>query len=535
MVLYLSGLAFNTHLSSINDKPFLEYLDPDESARLLKLKKRSTASFKKLQSYSQINDLFSFIGEREEYRINKGFPPFWVHLRAGWEDQSIPLELLPEERAKFPTQSFREIDFFNILLGVDNRKRTSVALSDQYLDQISNIRIDFDFDVFRSEKSIKLALEIEDKLASIGLPVFFICTGNKGIQSCIPLPNPIPYQSAQLLWEKLKNYLQTDTAKLDVCSVNSYLRLPLGRHSLTMLLSLFFDAHTGLFHPIDQQLDIYKKSLLWSNPEHITDPLRDNSWEKFVADGYINIPQKTVQISSSIEHKIEDEEKLTDNQNWNAIWELGKRLELGEFNSWLTSGLGFHSAYELYGQDAPEHLKKLAAIIPGADTRLQDRCSRVDYLWKTFVPRSQYQKTNQSAASKQLMMDTDQSQETIDHAERIFEFLKQHKPSTNRSINNNLLVFIRAVLHGITLSDGVVLIISIDDLCSYINSTGSTISRRTITRIVEDFTIPEARKIRTRNAPKTPLAIWYRIKAKVNFTGSEDAAGFELLPKFIKL
>ena len=390
---------FNPNLDALNDKPFLEYLDPDQSALLLKLKKRSAASFKKLQSYTQIQELFSLIGEREQYRINTGFNQNWIHRKKGWNQGS-----------KFPTQSFREIDFLNILLGSDYRSRTSMALSDLYLDQISNIRIDFDFDAFSAEKSIKLALEIEDKLASIGLPVFFICTGNKGIQSCIPLPNPIPYQSAQLLWEKLKNYLQTDTAKLDVCSVNSYLRIPLGRHSLTMLLSLFFDAHTGLFHPIDQQLDIYKKSLLWSNPEHITDPLRDNSWEKFVADGYINIPQKTVQISSSIEHKIEDEEKLTDNQNWNAIWELGKRLELGEFNSWLTSGLGFHSAYELYGQDAPEHLKKLAAIIPGADTRLQDRCSRVDYLWKTFVPRSQYQKTNQSAASKQLMMDTDQSQ-----------------------------------------------------------------------------------------------------------------------------
>jgi hypothetical protein len=516
--------VFSLSLDALNDKPFLEYLDPDQSALLLKLKKRSASSFKKLHSYPQIQELFSLIGEREQYRINTGFNQNWIHRKAGWNEGS-----------KFPTQPFREIDFLNILLGSDYRARTSIGLSDQHLDEISSIRIDFDFKLFDAEQAIKLALEIEDKLASIGLPVFFFLTGNRGIQSCIPLPATIPYQSAQLLWTKLENYLATDIAKLDVCSVNSYLRLPLGRHSLTMLLSLFFDPHAGLFCPIDQQLDIYKKSLIWSTPEHITDPLRDNYWEKFVSDQYISIPQKTVQSSMSIEHKIEDEEKPTADQNWSDKWKLGTALQVGEFNAWLTHGLGFHSAYELYGQDAPEHLKKLAAIIPGADTRLQDRCSQVDYLWKTFVPRSQYQKTNQSAASKQLMMDTDQSQETIDHAERIFEFLKQHKPSTNRSVNGHLLEVIRAVLHGISLSDGAVLIISIDDLCSYINSTGSTISRRTITRIVEDFTIPEARKIRTRNAPKTPLAIWYRVKAKANFSGSEDAAGFELLPKFIKL
>lgn len=237
----------------------------------------------------------------------------------------------------------------------------------------------------------------------------------------------------------------------------------------------------------------------------------------------------------SIEHKIENEKKLTNDQNWNEIWALGKTLKVGEFNSWLTYGLGIHSAYELYGNSAPENLKKLAASIPGYETRFKDRCSQVDALWKTFVPRSQYQKTNLSAASKQLMIDTPQSQKTINHAERIFEFLKQNKSSTNRSVNENLLEVIKAVLHGLSLSDGVVLILSIDDLCSYINSTGSTISRRTITRIIEDFTIPEARKIRTKNAPKTPLAIWYRVKATTNFTGSEDAAGFELLPKFTKI
>jgi hypothetical protein len=56
--------------------------------------------------------------------------------------------------------------------------------------------------------------------------------------------------------------------------------------------------------------------------------------------------------------------------------------------------LGIHSAYELYGNSAPENLKKLAASIPGYETRFKDRCSQVDALWKTFVPRSQYQKTN---------------------------------------------------------------------------------------------------------------------------------------------
>ena len=243
---------FSLSLDALNDKPFLEYLDPDQSALLLKLKKRSAASFKKLHSYPQIQELFSLIGEREQYRINTGFNRDWIHRKAGWNESS-----------NFPTQAFREIDFLNILLGSEYRSRTSFALSDQHLDQISNLRIDFDFDAFGAKKAIKLALEIEDKLASIGIPVFFFSTGNKGIQSCIPLPTPIPYPSAQLLWTKLENYLQTDTAKLDVCSVNSYLRIPLGRHSLTMLLSLFFDPHAGLFHPIDQQLDIYKKSLLW--------------------------------------------------------------------------------------------------------------------------------------------------------------------------------------------------------------------------------------------------------------------------------
>jgi len=299
-----------------------------------------------------------------------------------------------------------------------------------------------------------------------------------------------------------------------------------------MLLSLFFDPHTGLFYPVDQQLDIYKKSLVWSNPEQITDPLQHNAWEKFVSDGYLNIPQKTVQISQSIEHKIEYEEKPTADQNWNMIWELGKTLKLGDFNAWLTHGLGLHAAYELYGQSAPEKVKELAAIIPGAETRLRDRYSQIDALWKTFIPRSEYQKSNPSSAALKLMMDTYQSQTTIDYADRIFAFLKQNKPPTNRSINSNLLVFIQAVLHGASLSENGILVISIDDLCTYINSTGSTISRRTITRIIEDFTVPEDTKIRTRNAP--PLnhqAVFYRVKGSAMFRGS-DAGAFELMYKF---
>jgi len=516
---------FITNLDALNDQSFLEYLDATEAARLLKLQKRRVASFKKLQSYSQINDLFSFIGEREEYRINRGFPPFWVHMIAGWEEDPIPLQLSQEKRIKHPTQSFREIDFLNILLGVDNRKRTSVALSDQYLDQISNIRIDFDFANFDADQAIKLALELEDKVASIGLPVFFFCSGSKGIQICIPLPAPIPLQSAQILWRKLHNYLQTDLAKLDVCSVNSYLRIPLGRHARTMLLSAFFDPHTGQFFPIDQQLDIYKKSLVWSTPEHITNALQDNSWEKFVADGYTSIPQKSVQISYQIEHKIEAAEKITDNQNWSSIWNSGLSLQVGEFNAFLTTGLGLHAAYELFGTDAPNQLKELASSLPGAEHRYKDRCSAIDYLWKTFVPISH-------KSTFELMIETAQSQITIDHADRIFAFLKQKKTSTNRSINNNLLVFIRAVLHGISLSKNGKLIISIDDICSYINSTGSSISRRTVTRIIEEFTVPEIRKIRTRNAPPiNPLAVFYRVKASALFHGS-DAGGFELLPKY---
>lgn len=517
---------FNPDLDALNDKPFLEYLDPREFSRLLKLKKRQAASFKKLQSYTQIQELFSLIGEREQYRINTGFNRDWIHKKKGWDEGS-----------KFPTQSFRELDFFNILLGTDNRARTSIALSDQHLDQISNIRIDFDFDAFCAETSIKLALEIEDKLASIGLPVFFFCTGNKGIQICIPLPTAIPYQSAQLLWTKLQNYLQTDLAKLDVCSVKSYLRIPLGRHSLTMLLSAFFDPHKGLYYPIDQQLYIYKKSLLWSLPEHIGDPLRDNSWEKFVDDGYANIPQKTVQISSSIEHKISDEYKPTSDQNWSVIWENGKALNIGEFNTWLTHGLGIHSAYEFYGDDAPEQLKRIAAQIPGADTRYKDRCSQVDALWKLFVPRSQYQPISHSATTLQMMLDNQQSQETVDKANRIFDFLKQNKSSTNRSINRSLLLFIGAVLHGIELSGGTVRI-SIDDLCSYINSQQGSISRRTLTRIIDVFTIDEITKIRTINikTPANPVAIFYRVKAITTFIGSSptgsSAAGFEIHTQF---
>lgn len=522
---------FNPNLDALNDKPFLEYLDPTEAARLLELKKRRVASFKKLHSYSQIQELFSLIGEREEYRINTGFNRDWIHKKAGW-DKGYKNPLEPSgwtEGSKYPTQSFREIDFLNILLGSDHRARTSIALSEKFLEQISNIRIDFDFDKFDAEKTIKLALEIEDKLAHIGLPVFFFCTGNKGIQTCIPLPAAIPYQSAQQLWTKLQNYLHTDLAKLDVCSVNSYLRIPLGRHSLTMLLSAFFDPQTGLFYPIDQQLDIYKKSLLWSIPEKITNPLQSISWEKFVSDGYLNIPQKTVQISSSIEHQIEYEYKPTADQNWNAIWEIGSTLQVGEFNAWLTSGLGLHSSYELYGQDAPDKLKQLAAQIPGSETRYKDRCSQIDALWKTFVPISH-------KSTFEIMMETTQSQATIDHADRIFAFLKENKTSTNRSINNNLLVFIRAVIHGISLSKSKkgILIISIDDLCNYINSTGSSISRRTITRIIDEFTVSEDRRIRTRNAsPINPLAVFYRAKgARTALYNGSEAGGFILVNKF---
>ncbi len=513
---------FNQDLDALNDKPLLEYLDPTEAARLLKLKKRSAASFKKLQSYTQIQELFSLIGEREQYRINTGFNRDWIHKKKGWDEGS-----------KFPTQSFRKLDFFNILLGTDNRARTSIALSDQHLDQISNIRIDFDFDAFCAETSIKLALEIEDKLASIGLPVFFFCTGNKGIQICIPLPNPIPYQSALLLWTKLQNYLQTDLAKLDVCSVKSYLRIPLGRHSLTMLLSAFFDPHTGLYYPIHQQLDIYRKSLLWSLPEHIGDPLRDNFWEKFVADEYTKIPQKAVQISTSTEtSKVQTAitKQTRKNQNWNAIWTRGLNLDVGEFNEWLGAGLGMRAAYNLFGQAAPTELEKLALSLPEADLRSRDRFAQIDGFWAKFIP-SQDKEVPENP-SLELMLASDISAETTAKAHRIFELLKDKKTSSNRSINRNLLTFIEVVLHGIAVSDDSVLTISISDLHRYYILKRHSINKRTLDRLIDKHTAPETTKIRTRNGNQNPLAVFYRHKAhNLNFQGTAPA-GFELVFRF---
>lgn len=513
---------FNQDLDALNDKSFIEYLEPSIATILLRLQRREAASFKKLQSCTQIQELFSLIGEREQYRINTGFNRDWIHKIKGWDEDS-----------KFPTQSFRELDFFNILLGSYNRARTSIALSDQNLDLISNIRIDFDFDVFSAEKSIKLALEIEDKLANIGLPVFFFSTGNRGIQSCIPLPNPIPYQSALLLWTKLQNYLQTDLAKLDVCSVKSYLRIPLGRHSLTMLLSAFFDPHTGLYYPIHQQLDIYRKSLLWSLPEHIEDPLCDNSWEKFVADEYTKIPQKAVQISTSTKtSKVQTAltKQTRKNQNWNSIWNRGLNLNVGEFNEWLGVGLGMRAAYNLFGLGAPTELKKLALSLPEADLRSRDRFAQIDGFWAKFVP-SQDKEVPENP-SLELMLASDISTETTSKAHRIFELLKDKKTSSNRSINKNLLAFIEVVLHGIDVSGDSVLTISISDLHRYYILKRHSINKRTLDRLIDKHTAPETAKIRTRNNKQNPLAVFYRHKAQnLDFQGTTPA-GFELLFKF---
>jgi hypothetical protein len=514
--------VFNQDLDALNDKPFLAYLEPSIATILLRLQRRQTASFKRLQSYSLLEEIFTLLGERERHRINTGFDTHWQHKKKGWKYGE-----------KYPTQAFREIDFLSVLLGSDGRSRSSIALSDQHLDLISNIRIDFDFDKFSAEKSIKLALEIEDKMAAIGLSCYFFITGHKGLQVSIPLPDPITQTSALLLWNKLQNYLSSDQAKIDVCNVNGYLRIPLGRHSLTMLLSAFFDPHTGLYYSINQQLDIYRKSLLWSLPEHIGDPLGGNSWEKFVADEYTKIPQKAVQISTSTEtSKVQTAitKQTRKNQNWNAIWTRGLDLDVGEFNEWLGTGLGMRAAYNLFGQAAPTELEKLALSLPEADLRSRDRFAQIAGFWAKFIP-SQDKEVPENT-SLELMLASDISAETTAKAHRIFESLKDEKTSSNRSINKNLLAFIEVVLHGISVSADSILTISISDLHRYYILKKHSINKRTLDRLIDKHTVPETAKIRTRNSNQNPLAVFYRHKApNLNFQGTAPA-GFELVFKF---
>jgi hypothetical protein len=459
---------FNLDLDTKNTLPFLAYSDPLEYQNLIEQKRRTTASFKRISIRPEIDEIFNLLGTHKKYAVNfrKANIGDWVTKTAGWND------------SRFPTTSFMPIDFMNVLLGTYG-SGTAIGLSEMHQDKVATIRIDYDFGVYSGDAAVGLAREIQDKLGSIGLDVLFLCTGNRGIQALIPLPSPLPFHNAKALWKRLRNYLTTDLAKLDRCSLENFLRLPLGIHASSNNLSLFFSPDTESYISIHDQLSQYRNSWQWRFPIHIPDALTCETFQLQVETGFTFVPTPAVAIVVK-----QSTSKIPSGDSWaNIVWNKGGSLQPGQWQSYLFDDHALHASYLLHGNDACNKLEELARQVPvDKPSDVADRIKRVRSLWQSFNPVRPPKDSSEILA---LMLTTTISNETKDEADALFTHIQNRKTSKTRWINSHAREYILAVVHGLNCADGFKLTITLDELITYLRESGvSQMSRRTLVRII---------------------------------------------------
>jgi hypothetical protein len=474
--------VFESDLDAKNTLPYLAYAEPDAYRQLILLKKRTHSSFSRLSNKAEIDKVFNVLGIHNTYAINYRWQKSsagWTTRKAGWSDRG------------FPIQPFRYIDFLNVLLG-EYTQGTAVALSDKHLSHITNIRIDYDFLNYSGKATIRLTREIQDKLATIGMDVFFYSTGNRGIQALIPLPCPLTIHSARTLWNRLKTYLQTDLAMLDKCSIDSYLRLPLGIHATSNCLGLFLSPETEAYVSHIDQLRHFMNSWQWIMPTHINNAIDEDAFGVQAEKEFSFIPEpvSAVMIKTS-------QSKLPTDDTWaNKVWSKGENLRPGEWESFLFDDHALHASYVLHGDEACIKLEKLAERIPARQTSdIHDRIKRVRHLWKTFNP---VRPPKDSSKNLAVMLTTRVSEKTRSEANDLFAYIQKHKTPHTRWINEFAYDYIVSVLHGINCCGARELTITIDELLQYMHQAPmSEMSRRTLLRIISKSTQPPP-PIRTR-------------------------------------
>ena len=498
----------NQDLDSKNTESFFAYTDPSQYKRLLHKKIRKVGSFKQIAAIQQISEIYTLLGHHDTYAVNyyQNRTSGWATKTAGWDNTR-----------RFSIQSFRYIDFLNVLLGT-YRSGTSIALTDKHQQFIPNIRIDYDFDNYSGQAAVKLAKEIEEKLADIGLDCFFISTGNRGIQAIIPLPVPVSINVAKQCWQRLKQYLDTNIAIQDKCSLDSFLRLPLGIHAASNNLSLFFSTDTEAYVSHIDQLLYFKNSWQWEMPRHLSNALDVDAFNEQVDKGFTFVPD-TKTISTVVKPS---QSKLPRNNDWAVkIWEQRLQLKPGMWQTYLLEDDALHAAYALFGDSALAKLEELATQIPtNQPSDIQGRIKVVKHLWEKFNP---VQIPKDSSKTLTLMMTTKISAETYAEADLLFNYLKQKKTPSTRWVNENAQDYILAVLHGINCSKDKSLTITVDELLIYLQEKLSSISRRTLLRIIQKSTIPPAPIGRPRANyifKKNELAVFTYDPGKKIFIGS---------------
>jgi len=514
---------FNQDLDAKNTESFFAYTDPAQYKLLIHKKIRKVGSFKHITAINQISEIHPLFGHHDTYAVNyQGRTSGWATKTAGWNDTR-----------RFSIHHFRYIDFLNVLLGTYS-SGTSIALTDKHQQHIPNIRIDYDFDNYSGEAAVRLATEIQDKLASIGMDCYFIATGNRGIQAIIPLPSgsrvdssAIPKSSILEFWTKLKPYLDSDIAPIDKCSLDSFLRLPLGIHASSNNLSLYFSTDTGGYVSHIDQLVHLKNSWKWQLPTHIPNALDEDAFAEQVSEGFRLIPDpKTIHTAVK-----PSQVKLPRNQNWAVnVWDKRLQLKPGMWQTYLLEDDALHAAYALFGDSALAKLEELATQIPtNQPSDIQGRIKVVKHLWEKFNP---VQLPKDSSKTLTLLMTTKISAETYAEADLLFNYLKQKKTPTTRWVNENAHDYILAVLHGINCSEGK-LVLTIDELLIYLQEMlFSSMVRMTLRRIIKSSTQPP-HPIRTRNMPPPPkrndLAVFQYDPGKKIFSGATPGS-FERIP-----
>ena len=511
---------FNPDLDAKNTESFFAYTDSEIYKHLIHQKIRKVGSYKHISMIDKIKEIYPLLGYHDTFAVNyQSKTSGWATVTAGWNDRG------------YPVNPFRYIDFLNILLGA-YRSGSAVALTDKHKDNIKNIRIDFDFENYTGKAAVTLAKEIEEKLATIGMDCYIFATGGRGVQAIIPLPcdggNPIARSTGLVLWKKLKPYLDTNHAHLDKCSLDSYLRLPLGIHATSNNLSLYISPETESYVSHIDQLVHFKNSWQWTMPIHITDAIDSDAFAEAAEQDFKSIPD------AKTTHTVvkPSQSKLPRNNNWaQTVWDARLELKPGSWQRYLLNDYALHAAYVLFGDSAIVKLEELAAQIPtNKPSDVEGRIRVVRHLWGSFNPIQLPTHTSKTLA---LMMTTRISTETYAEADLLFKYLQSKKTSTTRWVNEQAHDYILAVLHGINCSESRTLTLTIDELLIYIQQTlFSSMVRMTLRRIITKSTLPH-HPIRTRNMPpsirKNDLAVFLYDPGKKIFVGATPGR-FERVP-----
>jgi len=276
------------------------------------------------------------------------------------------------------------LTLIDIINALTDPKRYSIGAKSSPGQPIHQLRIDVDMDSawgqFGDIDDIRRELALEHALLTdMGYHPHYFRTGNRGHQIIIPIDTTRNHdrarQAINIICQHLEAAPRDWRAKIDCNSLDSIMRLPLGRHALTSQVAWMIDPATAEHLPMDQQVAAVESAFTkWSNDSLDLAFESDSSCCNTDAETY----NTDCVVTSQPVEDVKDRDIYTVTVSNPAHYHVGigwarkvidEGFEPGGFREWAYAGQGrkngIGAAILLYGTEVPNATPKerLAHIV----------------------------------------------------------------------------------------------------------------------------------------------------------------------------